>query len=400
ILRPHALIRLGPNGPQFQFELDARPSLDLGQTLLVSEASLTQEIPPVGTVSVVARPPGSTFDKEQEALLKEAVRKARQARQTGIGGQTALIMREMLHKAVHRSSKKFKVTIGILCVTLVSVTAYAIWTIQSLKKQKTNIDVKINHIEAELEAAGDDPKRVDNLIEELNRYQTQAQKMQKNLLYQLGIRSKERDFIESEIKTLMTEFGAEEYSIPPEFVEQVRQFIGRYQGPDREHMERALGRSRADLEAMRKQLQNDNLPPDLAYMVLVESAFIKGSSSAAGAVGLWQFTSLTARAYGLKVAEGIDERLDPLKSTQAASRYIRELILDFGSGSSVMLALAAYNLGPGRVRRAVRTVEDPIKQRSFWYLYRVRALPAETRSYVPKIIAAIIIGRNPEQFGF
>jgi membrane-bound lytic murein transglycosylase D len=95
----------------------------------------------------------------------------------------------------------------------------------------------------------------------------------------------------------------------------------------------------------------------------------------------------------------VDERLDAIRSTGAAGRYIRELILDFGSGSSVMLALAAYNLGPGKVKRAVRTVKDPIKQRNFWYLYRVRALPAETREYVPKIIAAIIIGRNPDRFG-
>ena len=96
----------------------------------------------------------------------------------------------------------------------------------------------------------------------------------------------------------------------------------------------------------------------------------------------------------------MDERLDPRKSTQAAGRYIRDLILDFGSGSSVMLALAAYNLGPGKVKRAVRTVSDPIKQRNFWYLYRARALPKETRQYIPKTIAAIIIGRNPERFGF
>ncbi len=65
-----------------------------------------------------------------------------------------------------------------------------------------------------------------------------------------------------------------------------------------------------------------------------------------------------------------------------------------------MLALAAYNLGPTRVKQAITKVEDPIKQRNFWYLYRVRALPQETREYVPKIIAAIVIGRNPARFGF
>ena len=91
---------------------------------------------------------------------------------------------------------------------------------------------------------------------------------------------------------------------------------------------------------------------------------------------------------------------DAQKSTRAACRYLRELILDFGSGTSVMLALAAYNVGPTRVKQEIRKVSDPIKQRNFWYLYRVRALPGETRQYVPKVIAAMIIGRSPERFGF
>jgi membrane-bound lytic murein transglycosylase D len=65
-----------------------------------------------------------------------------------------------------------------------------------------------------------------------------------------------------------------------------------------------------------------------------------------------------------------------------------------------MLALAAYNLGPAKVKQAIRGVKDPIRQRNFWYLYRTRALPAETREYVPKVIAVMIIARNPQQFGF
>jgi membrane-bound lytic murein transglycosylase D len=165
-------------------------------------------------------------------------------------------------------------------------------------------------------------------------------------------------------------------------------------------MERALGKARPQLETMRRVFQQERLPPDLAFMVLVESAFLSGSRSRAGAAGLWQFTPETARAYGLRVDQRVDERLDPRKSTVAASKYVRELILDFGSGSSIMLALAAYNSGPGKVRQAVRTVADPIRQRDFWYLYRTRALPPETREYVPKVIAAILIGRSPERFRF
>jgi soluble lytic murein transglycosylase-like protein len=399
LLSPHAVIMLGPQGPQFQFEVETQSAEDLRKTVPVSSQSAAAETS-VGKASIIISPPGTSFDKGQEDLLEDAVKRARQARKGTVGGQTVTIMREMLDKAIHRSSKKFKIINGALAVALIAVTLYAGITISKLKAQKGTIDNQINQIESQLQTAGNDPKRMEALIQELNQYQDQALEMQKNLLYRLGVRNAEQDFIESEIKQLMAEFGAEEYSIPPEFVEQARRFVQQYQDRDRAHMVRALGRSRNDLEAARRQLQTDTLPPDLVYIVLVESAFIAGNSSTAGAAGLWQFTAATAKAYGLRVTEGLDERLDPRKSTQAAARYIRELILDFGSGSSVMLALAAYNLGPGKVKRAVRTVEDPIKQRNFWYLYRIRALPAETREYVPKIIAAIIIGRNPARFGF
>ena len=134
-------------------------------------------------------------------------------------------MRDMLDKALHRSSRKFKITIGALVFALLGVTAYAGWTIHSLKKQKSQIDVEINQVEAELQSAGDDPKRVDELLEKLNGYQQQALTMQKTLLYRLGVRSEEQDFVEAEIKALLKEFGAEEYSISKEFTEQVRRFI-------------------------------------------------------------------------------------------------------------------------------------------------------------------------------
>ncbi len=397
VLQSQARITLGLGGPEFRFEMEAASEPSVKDTLRLEQVPSQLPPEPVGKVSVVVVPAAAS---QQEELLKEAVKRARQARRTGIGGQTGIIMREMLDHALRRSTKKFKITIALLAVALLSVSGYAAWTIQRLKQQKIAIDAEISQVEAELKSATDDPRRMDDLLEKLNRYQQRALNLQKNLLYRLGVRSEQQDFIESEIQALLREFGAEEYSVSQEFSEQVRRFIQQYQGRDRANMERALGRSRRELEAVRKQLEKDNLPGDLAYMVLVESAFIGGSTSSAGAAGLWQFTSLTAKAYGLKVGDEIDERLDARKSTQAAGRYIRELILDFGSGSSVMLALAAYNLGPGKVKRAVRTVDDPIKQRNFWYLYRTKALPAETREYIPKTIAGIIIGRHPQKFGF
>ena len=199
----------------------------------------------------------------------------------------------------------------------------------------------------------------------------------------------------------MSEFGAEVYSIPPEFTDRVNFHIQQYQGPDRSHMERAFGEDAPKIAIMQMILRQEKLPVDFAYVPLVESALAPRQSSTAGAAGPWQFTAITARVFGLRVDGAVDERYDLRKSTRAACGFLRQLLNDFGTGSSVMLALAAYNLGPTAVKQAVtKSVKDPFKQRNFWYLYRVRALPAETREYVPKVFAAIIIGRNPARFGF
>jgi membrane-bound lytic murein transglycosylase D len=309
-------------------------------------------------------------------------------------------MREMLGSAVRRSRKNLKAVIGALAVTLVAIIALGTWKIRTLQQEKIDIDQQILGVEAMLQEDGQSPEELEQLIARIEEYQARARELQDSVLYQLSSGGKQDAFIQAEIKTLMRDFGAETYSIPPEFTEQVQRFIEQFQERDRRNVERALGRSRADLEVMRTVFQERNLPPDLAYIVIVESAFHPQSVSTAGAAGHWQFTAETARAYGMRVDEKVDERLDLRKSTQAASRYIRDLILEFGAGTSVMLALAAYNHGPTAVRRVIRKVDDPIKQRNFWYLYRARALPVETRQYVPKIIAAIIIGRNPERFGF
>ena len=202
------------------------------------------------------------------------------------------------------------------------------------------------------------------------------------------------------IRGILAEFGSEVYSVPPEFSERVEHYIQQYQGPDRPLMARALGTADGRISVIRRILEEEHLPGDLAYLTVVESALGTGES-AMGAVGLWQFTPSTARAHGLRVGDGVDERTNVVKATHAACSLLRHLILEFGSGTSTMLALAAYNSGPARVRQAEqKAVQDPIKQRNFWYLYHVRALPPETREYVPKVIASIIIGRNPGLFGF
>jgi len=393
LLEPPCVVRLGADGPEMSFIIDDGPAQDLNQTIVVSAPAT---VPQEASEKDTAETPAS---KRHDDLLSEAVARARMARHMGAGDSTVVIMREMLDKALHRTSRKFKIAIAVLVCALVGVSAYGYWKIRGLKGEKQQIDGQIQQIEAMLARGNEDPAEADQLINRLDQYEDQAVALQHTLLYRVGSFERE-EFLKREIRSLMSEFGAETYSIPPEFLAEVQRFIQQYQGPNRRNMERALGAASKDMKAMRRIFAENNLPEDLAYVVLVESALSGNSSSSAGAVGLWQFTPATARAYGLKVEGDVDERLNVAKSTRAACKYMRDLILDFGSGSSVMLALAAYNLGPSKVKSAVRKVNDPIKQRNFWYLYRVRAVPPETREYVPKVIAAMIIARHPDRYGF
>jgi hypothetical protein len=343
-----------------------------------------------------AVPGGGTHDE----MLSAAVHSARRMRAQGAGGQTMTIMREVLHQALRDTHRRHRTVRWVLIAALLAVTGAGFWKVTGMDGEKRAIDARILGLEAELQKAQQGSEQ-DRLLLQLSGYQEQAQALQHSLLYRLGPHD-EGDFVTRELRAVMAEFGAEVYSIPPDFVERVNHYIERDRGPDRPKIAQALADSGARIETIRGILKGQQMPEDLAYIPIVESALGEDTEeSAAGAAGPWQMTAATARAYGLRVDGDLDERKDLVKSTEASCRYLKDLILDFGSGSSVMLALAAYNGGAGKVKQAVaRTVRDPIQQRNFWYLYRTRALPVETSEYVPKVFAAILIGRNPKWFGF
>jgi pSer/pThr/pTyr-binding forkhead associated (FHA) protein len=387
-LSAEAVIRLGNDGPEFAFLLEEAGASELDRTLVIPEGILLPQTPPAPAPA-----------QQHEALLSDAVTRARHARIHGLGDQTMTLMRDVLHRALRQSRRRSRVAILVLAVALVATASYGFWKISGLKREKAAIDRQIQEIELRLQKLDAAPEQTDELISQLAAYQQEAATLERNLFYRVGVRQSE-DFVTREIRTIMGELGSEVYSIPPDFTERVNHHIHEYLGPNRPHMERALNEAKGKVDTMRRMLEEEKLPPDLAYVPLVESTLATRQTSPAGAAGPWQFTAGTARGYGLRVDGEVDERHNLVKSTRAACRYLRELILDFGAGSSVMLALAAYNLGPPRVRQAIMKVKDPIKQRNFWYLYRARALPAETREYVPKVFAVMIVGRNPQRFGF
>lgn len=185
------------------------------------------------------------------------------------------------------------------------------------------------------------------------------------------------------------------HDVPIPLNDRVLAYVQLFQGRLRDWFEAGLNRGTQYMPMIHGVFRAEGLPLDLAYVALIESAFKPQALSRAKAKGVWQFMRGTAIENGLKHDWYIDERADPEKATVAAARYLKTLHRMFDGDWH--LALASYNGGPGRVQRALKASGAS----DFWQLSRsTRHLPRETREYVPMILAAAIIGRNPTLYGF
>ncbi len=181
----------------------------------------------------------------------------------------------------------------------------------------------------------------------------------------------------------------------------VQWYLDFFLGPGRERMQIWLNRMQRYEPMIRDRLAREGMPGDLVYLALIESGFSNTATSRAKAVGMWQFMKGTAKYYDLRVDSWVDERRDPFKATDAAVRHLRDLNTRFGS---LYLAAAAYNAGSGRVSRGLRRLRDDDSDRTsdaaFFRLYDTRLLRRETKDYVPKLIAAAVIAKEPARYGF
>jgi peptidoglycan lytic transglycosylase D len=183
------------------------------------------------------------------------------------------------------------------------------------------------------------------------------------------------------------------FSFPMILNDSVENHLEYFKTRGREEFQRWLDRSARYIPVMKDIFREKNLPEDLVYVAMIESGFNPYAVSWAKAVGPWQFMPATGKLYGLRIDWWIDERKDPVKSTYAAAEHLKDLHNLFGSWP---LALASYNAGAGKVQRAVlRTRSD-----DFWDLKASRYIRRETKNYVPKFMAATIIAKNPESYGF
>jgi len=189
----------------------------------------------------------------------------------------------------------------------------------------------------------------------------------------------EKLFIQQPIKIVITD--------------KVKKFIKLYSYGNGRWLRTAFKRAYRWLPYIRQIFREYGLPDELVYLSLIESHFNFNARSRAGAVGLWQFMSSTARKYGLKINWWIDERKDPLKSTEAAAKYLKDLYNMFGSYD---LALAAYNAGEGKISRLIQRT----KKKSYWHLCKKRKLKKETIAYVPSFYAVLYLIRNNKQLQY
>ncbi|WP_374001214.1 lytic transglycosylase domain-containing protein [Bdellovibrio bacteriovorus] len=183
------------------------------------------------------------------------------------------------------------------------------------------------------------------------------------------------------------------FDLPVTYNKKVSKWVAYFQGGGNKWFRTWLQRSYKYMPFIQEELKRAGLPSDLAYMVMIESGFAANAISHADAVGPWQFIEATGSRYGLSKSWWLDERRDLKKSTLAAIRYLKDLHSEFGSW---YLVAASYNMGESGLRRRIKKYGT----KDYWALIKLDALPQETQDYVPKILAAMLIAKAPNLYGF
>ena len=210
---------------------------------------------------------------------------------------------------------------------------------------------------------------------------------------QLSVLLGKDDAEEQELSSLLTADYLRQFDIPIVFNDAVQYFVRYFTTEKRKIFVNWLRRSQRYVPMIREILREQGLPEDLIYLAMIESGFNPKAYSSMKACGPWQFIYETGGRYGLKVNHWVDERRDPEKSTVAAALYLKDLFNQFGNW---YLAAAGYNAGEKRIERAVEKHETT----DFWEITKYNTLPRETRDYIPRLLAAAIVAKDPEKFGF
>ncbi|MCB9778266.1 MAG: LysM peptidoglycan-binding domain-containing protein [Alphaproteobacteria bacterium] len=249
------------------------------------------------------------------------------------------------------------------------------------------------------EADADDPVPVDTAAVEASQELAEARAIEAGLLSASAAPDEVVEFYTDPAGTLASDplhlrkIDPSEFDIPIVVNDAVVKWMEYFTGRGRKYYARYLSRSTKYQPMMREKLRAAGLPEDLVYLSMIESGYNPHAYSSAHAAGLWQFITSTGRMYDLEVGFWVDQRRDPQAATDAAIRLLGDLHDSFGDW---YLAWAAYNAGPGRITRAKKRLGDV----DFWTMVENDSFRPETDNYVPKLLAAAIIAKHPERYGF
>jgi membrane-bound lytic murein transglycosylase D len=196
-----------------------------------------------------------------------------------------------------------------------------------------------------------------------------------------------------DLKQKVNEATVVTYTIPVIVNPQVVSFLKAFQTIRHDGIQRALDRSQEFIGSFKEIFHKYGVPEDLAYLPIIESGFRVDATSRARAKGSWQFMAATARLFGLRVDWQVDERLDPFKAADAAARFLKNLYEEYNDW---YIALACYDGGPRRVKKAMRVLQTS----DFFEINQSRHIRKETKNYVPAFLASLIIARSPQEYGF
>ena len=390
-IEQNLILRLGIEGPFVSFEVEQPPP---------------QPPTPAGSETMIARYAEHYFG---EPAAGKSI------------GEHTMMVRRAFHQVQGKQKRKYGGIVAALILLLLSVGAYAVYQHRQASRQTAiaqdlfyamkSLDVDLAGLESLVRDSGRSQG-----TGQIQKYQSRRKELENSydrFLSALRVydpRMPEQDRLVLRVARI---FGECELAMPPGFLEEVRNYIGKWRSTGRLRRAIQVAGERGYTARITEDLLAENLPPQFFYLALQESDFdphISGPPTKKGiAKGMWQFIPETGAKYGLRIGplaefrrpDPADDRHNWEKATKAAMRYLKD-IYSTDAQASGLLVMASYNWGEGRVVRRIQTMPANPRERNFWRLLTDHRdqLPDETYNYVFHIVSAAVIGENPRLFGF
>ena len=404
-------IELGKGGPVVSLSVAAR-ELTRDSFPAVTKPTKVPEPPEPPSTPAPTPTPTPSFNSEAE-ILKRYLRPLGDKP----AGRETMMFRRAFEQVEKRSARRYQVLVVVILLVLAgagSVIAYQARKLRAMRATAEQIFYTAKSVGLETARTEElilkegDPRRVTELVERRAKFM-QMEQQYDSFVQELGLYNKmsEDERIIFHVARL---FGECEVNVPKDFVAEVKRYIGRWRSTDR--LSKALQRIKqlGYARAIALEFTTRGLPAQYLYLGLQESDFNEraiGPPTRFGhAKGMWQFISLTANRYQLKVGplfdrpvyDSQDERFNWAKAAGAAAAYIKDLNETDAQGSG-LLAMACYNWGEDHVREVIRKLPEDPRERNFWRMLSNKSVPQETYDYVLSIFSAAVICENPKLFG-